>query len=917
MLDLPKVYGVLSCLYWHCYGDTSPVLSSIMPKDIFIWSKRFGIFLSSLLPMWLFDYPISPFAHLYTINALLTENISTICNVIFGYGKIMNHPGHSTPVPFVNPWDSIVRDQHAAFQSNLGRTSQMEIPSSVSLGPSTKTPEFIQPLIVKSVVASGKSTLFPYALLNERCHNPEINKRIKAGGRIVISFPRIILREKWNSPFENNRQKVFRATKQLHIPSDAQIILGTDGHILNRVLSEELTNQDIFLLDEFHELNGQKIALFQHLCQIGALCILLSATPKAVPGIELGMMDASIPRRFAPTIWPIPDTLDPAEALRQFGGKFVEKWPMTGPSSPEAFRERVLIKCTHINGRGQANEVLEKLQYDRWSCYLLSGANARDPIPDSAQVVVATEVINTGLSLPGFKLMVTDGKMHAVHQGEHRLQWSDQDTQHQGDGRVGRYGPGDVVLRPVSAGTGATPQAYPSTAYLQYFLNAKYHDLPQLIHYKMTVRPQSIQDQYEFFDFIPYIAINKNIPTHLRPHLATYVALIDAGLDHQKARTAYDNLTNGKETREELETIIRVFTAIRSSAVPFGEIENAIMQDRSFLYLMCRRTTKTLTPVATGLQWPSLEPFNEPPKLDEFFAVTSPQALVPYKGTFRPLTETGHKINTSLALAKPATTLAESYKKITENLQTEMSIFKTNIKTRMDRALESVGRCTTSDGRNDRTVKSKRELRSAINSMTQFMYDTLNEQTQSALRRDLPMSDMPSDISYTMDGDKQILISTRHSCDYCENIGQHVHVGRKTWDYEHLFVHPEVVIDNADYIKSENWEYHYQPLVRSKYDNYAKDNPDSNLDNYDEMVSFSYDYRNFKDVPDDVGILMCPCGIHIQVGESGPNYAVTQNMPCGCQSAVEGDHLINPIMRILKRGSGWLARKPSLNVRII
>jgi hypothetical protein len=201
--------------------------------------------------------------------------------------------------------------------------------------------------------------------------------------------------------------------------------------------------------------------------------------------------------------------------------------------------------------------------------------------------------------------------------------------------------------------------------------------------------------------------------------------------------------------------------------------------------------------------------------------------------------------------------------------------------------------------------------------MTQFMYDTLNEQTQSALRRDLPMSDMPSDISYTMDGDKQILISTRHSCDYCENIGQHVHVGRKTWDYEHLFVHPEVVIDNADYIKSENWEYHYQPLVRSKYDNYAKDNPDSNLDNYDEMVSFSYDYRNFKDVPDDVGILMCPCGIHIQVGESGPNYAVTQNMPCGCQSAVEGDHLINPIMRILKRGSGWLARKPSLNVRII
>ncbi|APL96674.1 polyprotein [Fusarium langsethiae hypovirus 1] len=772
LIDTPKVYGIVSCLYWHYYGDNSPVISALMPKDIFIWGKRFAMFIASNLPMWLVAIPLSPFFYLYYILSFAVLPIEWLCQLIVSGKQNSEHPGSKEhAAPFDNPWDREVRTEEGRFQVALRQTTDLVLPPTHAGAEQQVVKDIPKPFVIKSAVGSGKSSLLPYALLNNaRWLEQFRDLNAPTGGRVVLSLPRTILRDKWSSPLENDRQPVQRLKQGVNIDPKSKILIGTDGHLLNRVLAGELTDKDIFLLDEFHELNGQKVALLEELTQRKCTVMLPSATPKPVPGLEVGVMEAGIPRRFAPDIWPISDSISPADALRQFGGNFVTQWPVTGPPNADAFKERILIKCTHINGRNGVNETLEILQYDQWNCYALTSETARDPIPDSAQVVIATDVINTGISLPGFKLLVYDGKMHAVDQGEHSVTWVDPDTKHQGMARVGRYGPGDAVLCPVSAGTGPTPQVYPAMSYLHWSMNAQAHDLPQLCDFQGYATPE-LRRHYASTKLTPYLAVSTNLPANVRDAVSMYHAIANSGCRANEIRMVYTKLVSGKKVSESYE-LIEKFAADKSRVpVPYEAAVMAMAQE-PVLYMCRNLTEKTLVPVATTLST-KLEP--HAPALYDAYCAKTTGPLIPYRGRLRPLEEAESKVKNAFIVNKDTKPM-ELYDQI-------INIYESEAKEARDAlsdAIKTVADIKIKPSKNDPVMQVKNAIRKIL--ATKFnalaKEQKLSEPKASRLKVNLTEdSKLSPTLTYTTVDNVQYIHHHKKECPLCDETGRHEHIG--------------------------------------------------------------------------------------------------------------------------------------------
>lgn len=54
------------------------------------------------------------------------------------------------------------------------------------------------------------------------------------------------------------------------------------------------------------------------------------------------------------------------------------------------------------------------------------------------------------------------------------------------------------------------------------------------------------------------------------------------------------------------------------------------------------------------------------------------------------------------------------------------------------------------------------------------------------------------------------------------------------------------------------------------------------------------------------GLLHCPDhDCYLMLGNSGPHFGITPALPCGCPSALPGNHVVNPALTIVSRGSGW------------
>jgi len=591
LIDLPKVYAIFSMIHWFAECSNSTVLAQLIPKDPYEHAKKFSMFLGDFLPLWLGDAPlITP----YDICVLLVEPIKA-CSRLFTLGmQISTDAPTRQPESFVNPWDALVNKSDGTFQRLASQKFiPSQLPDSGLLDKTNEGESMPKPMIITAGTATGKSSLFPYSLLSQRSHLEFLGPILQRKPlRIIITFPRKVLVAKWSSPLDTGLYGVQRLDRSVkHIDPTARLLLGTDGHMLQRALAGQFNSEEfenLYLLDEFHELNGQKVALLQWLVTARQRVFLLSATPKGIDFIPTVSFDAGIPPRFSRRVIQCDN--------RDLSGVYIEMVA----KEPEKAR-KCIIKTTYL---AEAQKIKDQLTYattssllnpGTWSTpafkpHLLYGGNSQEPIPPDTTVLIATEVIGTGVSLPGYTMLISNGETLNNHKGEMVKEPTDANTEHQIESRVGRYQNGDIVVRPSWAGTGRTAQVYPDFAYLSYAFNARLHCLPCLVDLPNP------KDSFWKFGAIKYMGVRKSLNSQILDRnvaggIIMYHSLVHSGVRPDNLRNMYDRLYTSV-VPEELEHLQRLVKAEKLHQRPWDEMYQFAILAGVIVYAMIPLNTK-------------------------------------------------------------------------------------------------------------------------------------------------------------------------------------------------------------------------------------------------------------------------------------------------------------------------------------
>nr|AVK39795.1 replicase [Entoleuca hypovirus 1] len=515
LIDLPKVYSVLNLSYWHTKAESSKEISAIMPRDPYIQSKRFSAFLADFIPLEIGEY--LPFYH---AMLFLPEVVELCAKVIRRSGEIKA----SRNERFINPWDARVRHEDGEFQ--LAAT-QLITNGKDETRRSKDRESIYRPVVVSSGTGSGKSTLFPYSLLSL---GHTVWKRPVR--RVIILAPRKILINQWGSPLDNphSHYKVQRLSRSIVIDLNARILMGTYGHMLNRIKNNEFGQDDIFLMDEFHELSGEMMACVQELYATKVRLFFLSATPVSLPNVQTVFWNTGFQPRFSKSVYIRDDT--PVNNF--FWGR-------------EQFPEHAKSAIIRVSTFKEVEEVREALSYRNIRTHEVSANTADQDIPNDDTVLVTTQIIDAGINLPGRRMLVPSGKMLKNINGEMQRGWTDPNTEKQIEGRVGRFQEGDVIIRPSQAGTGEKPEPYSAPSYFAGELYARLTKVPQLTTFRKV--PQG----YYYDPDIHGVAFRKGVD----PALKLLVYMILAGCSENEAKDSWERLFGrGKPVPDHYEMLV-------------------------------------------------------------------------------------------------------------------------------------------------------------------------------------------------------------------------------------------------------------------------------------------------------------------------------------------------------------------------
>jgi hypothetical protein len=421
-VGLNKVYGVLNTMYWHSTGKSSREISRIQPRDPYLVSKQFVVFLVDLIPsIWGYTMTV-PIA----IFSLLPPLLESIGKTWYVGSKLKEPTAPNKPVE--NPWSSYADEYIDKLRES----------------PTKKA-------YVAARTATGKSTMFIAALFGAK-HRKRVRK-------IWLVEPRKVLRDETVIPFGVPTQRLKRGIK----PSkEAEVYILTYGHFQSRLLDVDV-EQDIVLFDEFHEQQGEMIL---GLDKCKAPTFLLSATPADIPALKGSpFLTPNIDRRHPTTIHKMPDGMSTVDMFMEAQNRY-----------PELSKRALIIVPTH-------KEVVKTIAA---LTYLKVGEvnplTARDRVVPESGVIVSTPYVQTGLDIkPPVKLLVDCGKDIVFDKGRFvtPLPWTDPDVNQQRVGRVSRLEAG-VVFQPESAGTGKKGVYYPSPNLFQHESVAKHFRMPQL-----------------------------------------------------------------------------------------------------------------------------------------------------------------------------------------------------------------------------------------------------------------------------------------------------------------------------------------------------------------------------------------------------------------------------------------------------
>jgi hypothetical protein len=416
-----KIYGILGTLYWHSAGRSSREISQMMPRDMYMVSKRFCSFLADFIP--------EELGYMMLIPSKLIDMLPPFLEAV---GKFWYVAGEVKQQPTIN-----------SSKENPWSTYADEYIDHLRKSPTKRA-------YVAAKTSTGKSTMWIAALWAAR-NRKQVRK-------IWLVEPRKLLRDNTHIPF-NIPTQILKAG--VRADPTVSIYKATYGHMISRLF--EIDNEkDIVLFDEFHEELGEMIRL---LSDCKAPVFLLSATPVEVPSIiNSPFLTPKIDRRHPITVYRVDDTMGVVEMFQEAANRHPE------------FMDRVLIIVpTHK----MCEMVKSGLEYLKVDVTILS---SRQRVVPEKGCIVGTPYVETGVDIqPPVNGVIDCGKTNVIHKGIHQypFPWTSKDTNNQRIGRAGRLKPG-FVIQPKSAGTGERTVTYPSPNMFQHESVAKHFRVPVL-----------------------------------------------------------------------------------------------------------------------------------------------------------------------------------------------------------------------------------------------------------------------------------------------------------------------------------------------------------------------------------------------------------------------------------------------------
>lgn len=573
LIDVTKLYAVLGLLFWLAHGKASQVIGGLLPRDIYIWSKRFSDWSCSYIPIQVgyitrFDIPLR----------YLSDVVEWVAE-LWQHGLHITPITSSTPGRLQNPWEPVANEFFLKMYSLMPHVASVSGPT-----------------------GTGKSTWFVYALMR-------IND-LERGGNIWISAPRKVLRDDWGLPSwmavgnhdtplseRNSQYQVLKKGKEKR--GNARIFLCTHGHLVSRIEAGEVGPNDIVLFDESHEGSGPMIKAQDELIKASIWIGYLSATPAPVSGINQGpLIDSS---EHVQKRWKTKTVTFPAKtnvvAMYQDAITRKEVDPTLGHSHHDMAQRTIIAVASKTNQRDGVTEVaagindLRKAYGDSippviefTSDTARSGKEERERILAGGRyVLVCTEgIIRAGYDVkPAAWFAVTSGLTHQPHEGSMITNIPTTQTQRdQFNGRVGRNSadrPG-LVYQTEEHGTGDETIIYPSGAYFAEEVVAKAYNFNWL----KPLPYQGPEQQWNHFQVREDIEYSPEMRNALR---FVFLAAM-SGLHPREMRTFYfTHAQRGVPLDEDYEWMDRMMDHKRRANMrfPAWDLVRAAMEQKPFI----------------------------------------------------------------------------------------------------------------------------------------------------------------------------------------------------------------------------------------------------------------------------------------------------------------------------------------------
>nr|WBR81609.1 polyprotein [Rhizoctonia solani hypovirus 4] len=523
VIDMSKIYGLLSMVYWLEYMDVHPVISSWMPRDPYVLAKRLSSYQLKFIPMWL--AAIMPFAG---TGGLVGQGCAWFAQFFNRAQSIKPLAGHGIPIN--QPWNS-----DAIQMLNL-------------LADPVKTPD--NAIILNSATGTGKSSLGTDAITRHVRHhiNPRSRTWVFVPTRILLKdpMPAFLGRGEDSSPEHMKTYQVLR--RGVTIRANAEILFMTYGHGRNRLLSGEFEKGvDTAFVDEMHMLSAEQRLVVHELK--GERIIFSSATTVPPPGFVAPTYRAQQRKKWKAMTRVFPATTNVASMFQRAHN---DTQPVMGMvHSPAELSKRTLILCATFK---EIDEVAESLITLRKSMF---GAGIGVTLPPVVEVssrikpgttdwtvrqkafekgeyiALGTKQAATGMDIkpnPPW-LLIDGGEDIYSHEGTIiKLPTTPRDHE-QRIGRVTRNSSdrdGLVYCREQAGTRGWDTLEYPSVAYCVEPVIANAYNLPQLLPVDQPA-----------IDHWPYFSIKQEYEVHVKEALMFVVLASASGVTPQQLKSFY------------------------------------------------------------------------------------------------------------------------------------------------------------------------------------------------------------------------------------------------------------------------------------------------------------------------------------------------------------------------------------------